>query len=97
MDVKIHSRYSFQPPHQSRDTVPLIDSTGEAPIPRFFFCCEIFFEQMIDFIESAMKAPQGPVIEGKLPANGSTIEEVIYISNCQLVEMGWMGGDKEEG
>ena len=53
---------------------------------------------MIDYIESAMKAPQGPVIEGKLPANGSTIEEVIYISNCQLVEMGWMGGgDKEEG
>ena len=47
---------------------------------------------MIDYIESAMKAPQGPVIEGKLPANGSTIEEVIYISNCQLVEMGWMGG-----
>ena len=53
---------------------------------------------MIDYIESAMKAPQGPVIEGKLPANGSTIEEVIYISNCQLVEMGWMGGgDNEEG
>ena len=47
---------------------------------------------MIDYIESAMKAPQGPVIEGKLPVNGSTIEEVIYISNCQLVEMGWMGG-----
>ena len=47
---------------------------------------------MIDYIESAMKAPQGPVMEGKLPANCSTIEEVIYISNCQLVEMGWMGG-----